>query len=261
MPADTPYTVAELGERGLNPDRLPRHVAIIMDGNGRWAKSRGLPRIEGHRQGVESVRTIVTESAKLGLEQLTLYCFSNENWKRPRPELELLMGLLQWYVVAERREIMRQEIQFCTIGRTDRLSPKIMSEVEKTIEASQANRGLRLCLALDYGSRQEIVEAVRKIAVQVQAGTLSPSSIEESTIAEHLDTAGMPDPDLVIRTSGELRLSNFLLWQISYAELWVTQKTWPDFRAPDFHEALRDFATRNRRFGGLAEPVTNQQEQ
>lgn len=235
----------------LSTERLPRHIAIIMDGNGRWAQNRGLPRIEGHRRGVQSVRTVVEECARLGIEQLTLYCFSSENWKRPRPELDLLMSLLNSYVVAEREEIMRQDIQFTTIGRTDRISQKILKEVNKTISMSENNPGMRLCLALDYGARDELVSAMKLIANKVQTGELNAAEIDEETISNHLYTAGMNDPDLVIRTAGEMRISNFLLWQISYAELWVTDILWPDFRQPELFAALKDFAARDRRFGGL----------
>ncbi|MGD9854415.1 MAG: isoprenyl transferase [Planctomycetaceae bacterium] len=252
MPADTPYTDQELSDRGLVRDRLPRHVAIIMDGNGRWARSRGLPRIEGHRHGVKSVRATVEECARLGLEQLTLYCFSSENWKRPPLELELLMSLLQTYVVKERDEIMRQDLRFCTIGRNDGLPKGILREVQRTIDLSAQNRGMALCLALNYGSRTELVDAMRSIACRVKSGELEPAAIDESLIAAHLYTADMGDPDLVIRTSGEMRVSNFLLWQISYSELWVTEKHWPDFRAPDLHAAFANFAVRDRRFGGLS---------
>ncbi len=251
MAVESPYTSSDLQSLGLIAERLPRHIAIIMDGNGRWAQSRGLPRIEGHRRGVQSVRTVVEECARLGLEQLTLYCFSSENWKRPRPELDLLMSLLQSYVVAERQEIMRQDIRFTTIGRTDRISPRILQEVNETIEMSCGNPGMRLCLALDYGARDELVVAVKTIAAKVQSGELTADNIDEQTIADHLYTAGMSDPHLVIRTAGEMRVSNFLLWQISYAELWVTEKLWPDFRTPDLLDALRDYAARERRFGGL----------
>ncbi len=251
MAVESPYTPADLQALGLQPERLPRHVAIIMDGNGRWARQRGLPRIEGHRRGVQSVRTVVEECARMGLEQLTLYCFSSENWKRPRLELDLLMSLLQQYVVAERNEIMRQDIRFCTIGRTDRIGPRIYKEVNTTIEMSRNNPGMRLCLALDYGARQELVHAVQNIARAVQQGTLRPEEIDEQTISNNLYTAGMPDPDLLIRTAGEMRISNFLLWQISYAELFVTQTCWPDFGAPLLFEAFRDYAGRERRFGGL----------
>jgi undecaprenyl diphosphate synthase len=249
--AEAPYTIDQLSEVGLIPERLPRHIAIIMDGNGRWAQNRGLPRIEGHRRGVESVRSVVEESARLGIEQLTLYCFSSENWKRPRLELNLLMSLLRTFVISERNEIMRQNIQFTTIGRTDRLESAILREVNKTIELSQNNLGMRLCLALDYGARDEIVEATKLIVRKIQAGEIHPDEIDENTIASHLYTAGMPDPDLVIRTAGEMRISNFLLWQISYAELWVTSTLWPDFRQQELLNALRDFGARERRFGGL----------
>jgi len=248
---ESPYTPAQLELLGLCRERLPRHIAIIMDGNGRWALARGLPRIEGHRRGVQSVRTVVEECARMGLEQLTLYCFSSENWKRPPLELDLLMSLLQRFVVAERDEIMRQDIRFCTIGRTDRISPRILREVNRTIELSRNNPGMRLCLALDYGARDEIVQAVRQISEQVQQGRLDPAEINEQAISQHLFTAGMIDPDLVIRTAGEMRISNFLLWQISYAELWVTETSWPDFRQQELYSALRDYASRERRFGGL----------
>ncbi len=248
---ESPYTPDDLESLGLCGEKLPTHIAIIMDGNGRWAQSRNLPRIEGHRRGVHSVRAIVEECARLGMDQLTLYCFSSENWKRPRLELDLLMSLLQRYVVAEREEIMRQDIQFRTIGRTDRIGKGILSEVNKTIEMSKDNPGMKLCLALDYGARDELVHAVQNIAEKVRSGELKSDEIDESTVSDHLYTAKMSDPDLVIRTAGEMRISNFLLWQISYAELWVTQTLWPDFRQPELFAALKDFAARDRRFGGL----------
>ena len=222
-----------------------------MDGNGRWARAQGLPRIEGHRRGVQSVRTVVEECSRLGLTQLTLYCFSSENWKRPRPELDLLMGLLRTYVIAERKEILRQNIRFVTIGRTDRISSTILGEVNETIAQSKHNTGLRLCLALDYGARDELVRATRQLMREVRDSGLDPETLTEEMISQHLDTAGSPDPDLVVRTAGEMRISNFLLWQISYAELWVTNTLWPDFRVHDLHLALKDYASRERRFGGL----------
>jgi len=248
---ESPYTSEQLDELGLCSERLPRHIAIIMDGNGRWAQARGLPRIEGHRRGVQSVRTVVEECARLGLEQLTLYCFSSENWKRPPVELDLLMSLLQRFVVAERNEIMRQDIRFQTIGRTDRISPRVLKEVTQTIEMSRENTGMRLCLALDYGARDEIVSAVRQISEQVRSGDVDLSEINEDLISRNLYTAGMVDPDLVIRTAGEMRISNFLLWQISYSELFVTETPWPEFRQADLFQALRDYRSRERRFGGL----------
>lgn len=253
MPAVEEYTAAELSDVGLDRQRLPRHVAIIMDGNGRWAKARGLPRVEGHRRGVGTVRTVVEECSKLGMEQLTLYCLSSENWKRPATELTLLMHLLRQYVIEERSEIMRQNLQFSLIGRRSELPDNVLQEVETTIECSRANSGMRLCLAVNYGSRGEISDAVRSIARQVARGELDPEQIDENVVSENLYTAGMPDPDLVLRSAGEMRLSNFLLWQISYAELWVTSRCWPEFRREDLLDALREFSGRNRRFGGLTD--------
>jgi undecaprenyl diphosphate synthase len=230
---------------------IPRHIAIIMDGNGRWAQKHGWPRIEGHRRGVTSVRSIVEESSRLGLEQLTLYCFSSENWKRPPRELSLLMHLLKQYLVEERCEIQRQGLQFRVIGKTTELDPVIQSEMEKTIKAAEGNDGMMLCLAINYGARLEITEAVQRISELVMKGQLSPEDISEATVAEHLMTAGMPDPDLLIRTASEYRISNFLLWQISYSEIWVSEKHWPEFRENDLRDAIRDFARRDRRYGGL----------
>ncbi len=245
------YSNDALQAEGLMRDKLPRHVAVIMDGNGRWAQQRGLPRIEGHRRGVKSVRVIVEECARLGLGQLTLYCLSSENWKRPPNELNFLMSLLEQYVIEERSEIMRQGLTFAMIGRRDGLSPGVLREVQKTIDCSRENRGMQLCLAVNYGGRAEIADAVRALAADVAAGRLNPAAITEDDISSRLYTAGMPDPDLLIRTAGEMRVSNFLLWQISYAEIWVTDKCWPEFRRPDLVAALRDYASRDRRFGGL----------
>lgn len=242
-------SVADLAE--IPVERRPRHVAVIMDGNGRWARRRSLPRIEGHRRGVTSVRKTVEEAARLGLQQLTLYCLSSENWKRPPRELSFLMHLLEQYMIEERQTIMRQNVSVSVIGRRDGIPAEVLREIDKTIHLSASNTGTRLCLAINYGGRGEIVDAVRHIATRVQAGQLTPDAIDEQTIADHLYTAGMPDPDLLIRTAGEMRVSNFLLWQISYAELWVTQRCWPEFREADLHEAIRDFAARDRRFGGL----------
>ena len=251
MPTATEYTTADIESLGLISDRLPRHLAVIMDGNGRWAKSRGLPRVEGHRRGVKSVRAIIEECSRLGIGQLTLYCLSSENWKRPKRELNLLMRLLEQYVIEERSEILRQDLQFSTFGRRDGLSDRVLVEVQKTIDCSRDNQGMKLCLALNYGSRGELIDATRQIARKVACGEISPDEINEQTMADHLYTTGMVDPDLVIRTAVEMRLSNFLLWQISYAELWVTETCWPAFREADLHQALRDFSQRDRRFGGL----------
>ncbi|MCL4202512.1 MAG: isoprenyl transferase [Pirellulaceae bacterium] len=235
----------------IHRERRPRHIAVIMDGNGRWAQQRNLPRIEGHRRGVASVRTTVEESARLGIEQLTLYCLSSENWKRPRHELDFLMHLLEQYLIEERTAIMRNNLVVDIIGRRDGIPDRVQEEMDKTIGMSAGNTGTRLCLAINYGGRAEMVDAVQRIARLVAHGELSPDEITEACIARHLYTAGMPDPDLVIRTAGEMRVSNFLLWQISYAEFWVTDRCWPEFRAEDLHQAIRDFAARDRRFGGL----------
>jgi undecaprenyl diphosphate synthase len=232
-------------------EKLPRHIAVIMDGNGRWARQRGLPRIEGHRRGVLSVRRITEECARLGIEQLTLYCLSSENWKRPPDELEFLMQLLEQYMVEERPRIMANNIRVAMIGRREGLTAAALEEVDRTVAMSRRNTGLRLCLAINYGGRAEIVDAVRQIAEEARAGRLAPADISEELISRTLYTADMPDPDLLIRTAGELRLSNFLLWQISYAELWVTDCCWPDFDEAHLHAALRGFAARVRRFGGL----------
>ncbi len=251
MSKEDPYSDAQLTALGLERATLPCHVAIIMDGNGRWAQNRGLPRIEGHRRGVTSVRCIVEEASRLGLKQLTLYAFSSENWKRPPRELTLLMHLLRQYLVEERREIQRQGLRFRVIGTISGLDPMIQEEIKKTETMSAENDGMTLCLAVNYGARQEITEAVRRIVSRVLQGQLQPDAITEQTIADHLTTAGMPDPDLVIRTASEFRVSNFLLWQISYAELWVSEKYWPEFREEDFRTAMRDYRKRDRRFGGL----------
>lgn len=222
-----------------------------MDGNGRWARSRELPRIEGHRRGVSSVRRITEECARLGIDQLTLYCLSSENWKRPRHELDFLMHLLEQYMVEERSTIMEHSIRVAVIGRRTDIPGPVLDELDKTIKMSQANDGTRLCLAINYGARQEIVDAVRGISREAASGNIAPQDINEQTISDHLYTAGMPEPDLLIRTAGEFRLSNFLLWQISYAELWITEKYWPEFQESDLHTAIRDYAMRRRRFGGL----------
>jgi undecaprenyl diphosphate synthase len=250
-PTLTPDTLHRLQTAGLDPARLPRHVAVIMDGNGRWAQQRGLARIEGHRRGVQSVRSTIEECCRLGIGQLTLYCLSIENWKRPQAEIDFLMALLHQYLLAERAEIMEQNIRFTTIGRRSELPSDVIHEIDENIRLSQSNTGMTLCLAINYGSRTELVDAVRSLALQVRAGKLDPDNIDEVTIGDALYTAGMPDPDLLIRTAGEMRISNFLLWQISYAELWVTDKCWPEFDAALLQEALRDYAKRVRRFGGL----------
>jgi len=229
----------------------PKHVAIIMDGNGRWAQQQGLPRIEGHRRGVDTVRMVCETSVELGLDAVTLYCLSSENWKRPKDEVDFLMLLLQQYLIEERELIMTQGMRLRVIGRRDRLPSNVLTEMDKTLEMSANNRGTQLVLAIDYGGRDELTSVVRQIAEAVASGQLDPASIGESTIASRLYTAGLPDPDLLIRTGGEMRISNFLLWQISYCELWVTSKAWPEFSKADFLAAISDYSARHRRFGGL----------
>jgi len=244
-------TLERVAAAGLEPSRLPKHIAIIMDGNGRWAQLRGLPRVEGHQRGTQSVRATVEECCRLGIEQLTLYCLSVENWKRPQLELDFLMALLHQYLLEERAEIMEQNIRFTTIGRRDGLPEEVLREIDENIRLSSKNTGLTLCLAINYGGRTELIDAARALARQVQEGSLTPEQIDETAFDAALYTAGMPDPDLLIRTAGEMRVSNFLLWQISYAELWVTERCWPEFDAATLQEALRDYARRERRFGGL----------
>lgn len=229
----------------------PQHVAIIMDGNGRWAEARGLPRVEGHRRGVDSVRAACELATEKRIAALTLYCLSSENWKRPQSELDFLMQLLHQYVIEERELIMRQGLRLRTIGRRDRLPDEVNEELNKTIELSATNSGTQLVLAIDYGGRDELVRTTRSLAAQVQSGELSIDDITEERISTSLDTAGLPEIDLMIRTGGDYRISNFLLWQISYAELWVTQTPWPEFDRESFIAAIDGFAKRQRRFGGL----------
>ena len=236
---------------GVDRRQWPVHIAVIMDGNGRWAQRQGLPRVEGHRKGVESVRTIVEESARIGIEQLTLYCLSSENWKRPSAELDFLMYLLEQYMVEERPTIMHNDIRVSTIGRREGIPTSVQAEMDETIAMSRGNKGMRLCLAINYGGRTELIDAVKNIAEEVQNGNLEAEQITESVINQRLYTTGMTDPDLLIRTAGEMRISNFLLWQISYAEIWVTDRCWPEFREHDLHSAIKEFANRERRFGGL----------
>ena len=225
-----------------------------MDGNGRWAQRMGLPRVEGHRRGVASVRRTTEECARLGVDQLTLYCLSSENWKRPQQELDFLMHLLEQYMIEERSLIMDQNIAVRVIGRREGISAQALREIDKTIEVSSQNTGTRLCLAINYGGRAEMVDAVRRIAGDVRDRLVDPETINEETVSNYLYTSGMPDPDLLVRTAGEMRISNFLLWQISYAELWVTKKCWPEFEEDDLRQAIRDYASRDRRFGGLSQP-------
>jgi undecaprenyl diphosphate synthase len=230
---------------------LPKHVAIIMDGNGRWAKQRGLPRIEGHRQGAESARTIIRTSGELGINYLTLYAFSADNWNRPKDEVDALMKYLIHYLKTETPELNKNNVRLEVIGQIWRLPENVQEHLKKSIQTLSKNNGLTLIMALSYGSRIEIVDAVRRIAEETKRGKLEPADITEEVISQHLWTRNFPDPDLLIRTSGEMRVSNFLLWQISYSELVITPTYWPDFRKPQFFAALEEYARRHRRFGGV----------
>jgi undecaprenyl diphosphate synthase len=236
--------------------KFPRHIAVIMDGNGRWAIKRGLERVRGHQQGARTVRDVVTECARLrerhgGPDYLTLYSFSLENWKRPTDEVSFLMQMYIDYLQQERSTMMENNIRFQQIGRMENLPDPVLEEMNITLEQTRNNTGLTLVLALNYGSRAEITDAVRAIADEVREGRLRPEDINEATISSHLYTAEMPDPDLLVRTAGEMRISNYLLWQISYAELFVSPVLWPDFGSDDLHAAIRSFAGRSRRFGAL----------
>jgi len=230
---------------------LPKHVAVIMDGNGRWAKQRHLPRVEGHRAGAESARVIIRAAGELGIKYLTLYAFSAENWNRPKDEVDALMKYLIHYLKSETPELNKNNVRLEVIGQIYRLPENVQEHLKKSIATLSRNNGLTLVMALSYGSRIEIVEAVRNLAEKVKQGKLDPGDINEKVISEHLWTRNVPDPDLLIRTSGEMRISNFLLWQISYTELVVTPTFWPDFRKPQFFEALEEYTRRHRRFGGL----------
>jgi undecaprenyl diphosphate synthase len=242
--------------QSIPPERFPRHVAVIMDGNGRWAVRRGLQRVRGHQQGANTVRNIVTECARLrkqhgGPDYLTLYSFSIENWKRPVEEVSFLMQMYVDYLQGELPTMMENNIRFRQIGRLDNLPEPVLDQLNVTLERTSKNTGLTLTLALNYGSRAEIADAVRAIAQKVARRELDARDVTEQTIADHLYTAGMPDPDLLVRTAGEMRVSNYLLWQISYAELYVSDTLWPDFGVDDLHKAIANFAQRNRRFGAL----------
>jgi undecaprenyl diphosphate synthase len=245
-----PGTPEEALAHQVNFDRLPSHVAIIMDGNGRWAAQRHLPRVEGHRAGIASVRDVVETSARLGISVLTLYAFSIENWKRPRTEVNTLMILLKRYLRLELGTLLKNNIRFQVIGRPEELSPDVRQELDIGIRQTESNSGMLFNIALNYGGRAEIVDAARR----VMASGLSPADLDEQRFGEFLYTAGQPDPDLLIRTSGEMRVSNFLLWQIAYAEIWVTETLWPDFRRRHLLEAIVAYQKRDRRYGGIQTP-------
>lgn len=230
----------------------PQHVAIIMDGNGRWAGERGLPRVAGHRAGVETVREIVKAAGDAGIPYLTLYAFSQENWKRPKDEIDVLMELLDFFIDKEINEFMKQGIRLRTIGRIEALPPGTLKKLKEAIAKTSQNSKLTLNIALNYGARTEILDAVQKILSDIKSGTNGAAgALDEEKFSHYLYTAGLPDPDLLIRTSGEMRLSNFLLWQLSYAEIYITKKNWPDFKREDFFEALEEYAKRDRRFGSV----------
>jgi len=230
---------------------LPRHVAIIMDGNGRWARKRHLPRVEGHRKGAESAKAIIRAAGELGIEYLTLYAFSTENWNRPKSEVNTLMRYLVHYLKQETPDLNRNNVRLEAIGQIHRLPDSVQKQLQKSRETLAGNTGLTLILALSYSGRSELVDAIQHIAREVKAGRLSPAHITEQTVSENLYTHRWPDPDLLIRTSGEMRVSNFLLWQISYTEFVITETLWPEFRRPQLVEALEEYARRHRRYGAL----------
>lgn len=236
----------------LDPEKaIPQHIAIIMDGNGRWAEARSLPRRDGHRAGADSVEECLKACGDLGVQYLTLYAFSSENWKRPEAEVTALMGLLAHFLKEKTPSLMKNNIRLQVIGQLERLPRRNQKQLHESIAKTAANNGLTLIVALSYGSREEIVEAARKLMEEAKAGTLQPSDLTNEIFANHLYTAGTPDPDLLIRTSGECRVSNFLLWQISYAEMVITPTFWPDFRREHLESAIADYQQRQRRFGGL----------
>jgi undecaprenyl diphosphate synthase len=228
---------------------VPRHVAVIMDGNGRWATSRGLPRAAGHGEGVKSLRSVVRAAGELGVQFLTIYAFSSENWQRPPHEVSTLMTLLERSIERELPELMERNVRFRAIGRPDGVPPRVAAGIRRLMDTTAGNTGLTLLMAFNYGGRDEMVDAVRALAREVQSGALRPEEIDEARVSRALYTDGVPDPDLLIRTSGEQRLSNFLLWQIAYTELWMTPTLWPDFGAREFYVAVAEFQQRNRRFG------------
>ena len=248
VPAGSPE---EALARQVDLDRLPAHVAVIMDGNGRWAAQRHLPRVEGHRAGIESVREVVEGSARLGVRVLTLYAFSVENWKRPATEVSMLMMLLKQYVRLELNTLLRNDIRFHVIGRVDALAPDVQRELRDAERKTAGNRGMQFNIALNYGGRAEIVEAVKRVIAE----RVPSADLTEQRFSDYLYTAGQPDPDLLIRTSGEMRVSNFLLWQIAYAEIWVTDTLWPDFRKRHLLDAILAYQKRDRRYGGITQPA------
>jgi undecaprenyl diphosphate synthase len=247
-----PETLAE-GELAelVRSQPVPAHVAIIMDGNGRWATQRGYPRVAGHREGVKTARAIVKAADAVGVRYLTLYAFSTENWSRPEDEVAMLMALLERTVQSELPDLMAQNVRLRVIGRTDGVPSGVRRGIERVVQGTRDNTGLQLLMAFNYGGRDELLDAFRRLAVEVREGRLEPAAISEADVSRALYTADIPDPDLLIRTSGEMRVSNFLLWQIAYTELWITPHLWPDFGARDLYRAIADFQGRTRRFGGV----------
>jgi undecaprenyl diphosphate synthase len=241
----------------IDIEKLPAHIAIIMDGNGRWAKERGLSRLVGHQNGVESVRKVTEAATKIGIKYLTLYTFSTENWNRPQAEVDALMELLVENIVKETPTFHKNNVRLEAIGDLERMPAKVLARLRACIAETSVNTGLTLVLALSYSSRWELTDAMRKIAKKVAAGEISADEITEQTVAQHLTTAAIPDPDLLIRTSGEVRISNFLLWQIAYSELYFTPTHWPDFREEEFYKAIVDYQHRERRFGKTSEQLAN----
>lgn len=244
----------------IQKEKLPKHIAIIMDGNGRWAKKRSLPRIEGHRAGVDAVEDVVISCREMDIKALTLYSFSEENWNRPKLEIDLLMGLLKDYLVKELPRMLKENIRFNVIGKTEKLPFIVQQFIEHTMKSTQKNDGLILTLALSYGSREEIVNAVKNIVRDAEKGKIDSEKIDDSVFENYLYTDGLMEPDLLIRTSGELRLSNFLLWQMAYTELYFTDLLWPDFRGNDLLKAIIDYQKRERRFGFTDEQLTSKRE-
>ncbi len=244
-----------VSKENINKDKLPKHIAIIMDGNGRWAEKRGNQRIFGHKNAVAAVRDVVEASAELGILNLTLYAFSTENWKRPKTEVDALMSLLVSTIHSETKTLTENNIRLHTIGNTGSLPKSVQDQLQQAISKTSVNTGLNLILALSYGSRWEIIDAIKKLASEIEAGRLSSKDINEAVFEKFLDTTGFPDPELVIRTSGEYRISNFLLWQIAYTELYFTPTLWPDFRREHLYEAILSFQNRERRFGKTADQI------
>ncbi len=239
----------------LVKEKLPRHLAIIMDGNGRWAEQRSLDRVAGHRQGAESVRTVVRACREIGIPYLTLFAFSSENWSRPQPEVEALMTLLKDYLVTELREMLDNNIRLLAIGDLSRLPKEVVSALNETMKLTAAATGMTLTLALSYGGRDDIIQAIRRITANSRNGNLTPEDIDEGLFSKYLWTASLPDPDLLIRTSGEVRISNFFLWQLAYTEIYVTPNLWPDFKKEDLIQALLSYQDRERRFGLTSEQI------